>query len=326
MKRWGHDHLSLGTDHAGAVVIGVAVALAVVDALCFALGAVLQHRGVRNITASDPHTPLVRRLPLLLRNRTWLLGAAFILLGSGLHVVALALAPITVVQPIGILGVPVAVLITARSQGLRPSAAMITGIALSVGGIVAFVSVSAARADSGQATSGALLLAGALVAGLVAILVVTAKVSTGWRSTLAYTFAGASAFGLVSALTRSIARAVDGRFENLFTIQVVISAGGLTVAMAIGSFLVQQAYTIGAPEVVLSCLTVADPLVAVSLGLGLLGEAHGLSSDAATLLIICGLVAAAGTVVLARHHPGSDVSATSSLTRPAPALTAGSRS
>ena len=88
-------------------MIPLAVLLATLASISFACGASAQHIGVDRVLG--PESP-DRRLGLsdivsLLRNPVWLGGLALVVLGACIHIVAVYLAPITVVQPIGILAV-----------------------------------------------------------------------------------------------------------------------------------------------------------------------------------------------------------------------------
>ncbi|OLT22279.1 hypothetical protein BJF78_07780 [Pseudonocardia sp. CNS-139] len=96
---------------------GLAIALALLGAVCFAGAAVLQHGAV---AAADPtyddrpgKAISLRGLGEIARRPGWLAGLALAAGGSGLHAVALVLAPLSVVQPLGVLAVPIAVLLTA---------------------------------------------------------------------------------------------------------------------------------------------------------------------------------------------------------------------
>jgi hypothetical protein len=78
---------------------------------------------------------------------------------------------------------------------------------------------------------------------------------------------------------------------------------GIAAAVLVGGWLVQQAFASGPPEVVIACLTVVDPIVAVLLGAVLLGE--GVATPAETWVLLAGaaITATAGVIALARHHP-----------------------
>jgi hypothetical protein len=89
----------------------------------------------------------------------------------------------------------------------------------------------------------------------------------------------------------------------IFSPAVLTALIGLVAALLVGGWLVQQAFAAGAPEVVVACMTVVDPIVAVLLGVVLLGE--GASTPVLTwlpLLVAAGL-AIVGVVALASHHP-----------------------
>jgi len=76
----------------------------------------------------------------------------------------------------------------------------------------------------------------------------------------------------------------------------------MTVAMIVGGWSIQQAYASGPADVVISCLTVGDPLTAVILGSLLLGEGAQLTPATSIAMVCCALAAAAGVRLLAKHH------------------------
>lgn len=84
---------------------------------------------------------------------------------------------------------------------------------------------------------------------------------------------------------------------------VWLPAVGIVAALLGGAWAVQQAHAAGAPAVVVGCLTVIDPLVAVTLGSTMLGE--GVAGSAVTVSGLAGLavLALSAAVFLARHHP-----------------------
>jgi hypothetical protein len=55
--------------------------------------------------------------------------------------------------------------------------------------------------------------------------------------------------------------------------------------------------------VVIACLTVVDPIVAVLLGAVLLGEGAATPPDSWVLLVGAAFTATVGVIALARHHP-----------------------
>ena len=96
---------------------GLANMLAMLGAVCFARAAVLQHRAVA-AAATAPSDPLDGHgrlswagLVAATRRPGWLVGLAMAGGGTLLHAIALVLAPLAVVQPVGVLAVPIAVLL-----------------------------------------------------------------------------------------------------------------------------------------------------------------------------------------------------------------------
>jgi len=69
--------------------------------------------------------------------------------------------------------------------------------------------------------------------------------------------------------------------NDLDDLGVWLPALGIAAALIGGGWAVQQAHAAGAPAVVVGCMTVIDPLVAVGLGIAMLGEGAGMSAATA---------------------------------------------
>ncbi len=285
------------------------IALAVVAAFCFAVAAVLQQRAVSASPACRPHaaagtgTLSLRGLGEIARRPGWLLGLALAAGGSLLHATALVLAPLTVVQPVGVLAVPIAVVLTAARTRRRPGPWVLVGVVVCVGAVATFVLTAAGTAASTPAPGRATLLAGGVVALIVVLLAGLGLGRTGWVRCVACAMAGAAAFGLVSSLVRAVSQAVAGGLTAFGDPAMLATVGGISAAVLAGGWLVQQAFASGPPEVVVACLTVVDPIVAVVFGIVLLGEGNDTPPSGWVLLISVALAAAAGVAVLAGHHP-----------------------
>ena len=83
----------------------------------------------------------------------------------------------------------------------------------------------------------------------------------------------------------------------------MLPALGIAAALIGGGWAVQQAHAAGAPAVVVGCLTVIDPLVAVGLGIVMLGEGAGMSAATAGGLLGFAALGLGAALVLARRHP-----------------------
>ena len=289
------------------------ITLAVIAAFCFAGAAVLQHRAVSE-RASEPSAPSaepdrgtgtlsLRGLREVSRRPGWLLGLGLAAGGSTLHAIALVLAPLSVVQPVGVLAVPIAVVLTAARTHRRPTPGMVVGVIVCVTAVVTFVGTAAGSAVSTPAPGRAMLLAGLVVGLVVLVLAGIGLARTGWARCVMCAMAGAAAFGLVSALVRAASQAVTSGQIGILDPAVLTSIAGVVAAILAGGWLIQQAFASGPPEVVVACLTVVDPIVAVLFGVALLGEGNATSPAHWAVLIAAALAATGGVGVLARHHP-----------------------
>lgn len=305
----------------------IAIALAVIDSLCFAAAAVYQQRAVRRTVSDDfsgptngngsdlsdvhprHHRLSLRGLLALPRQPGWLGGIGLMLLGSTLHAVALVLAPVSVIQPIGVLGVPIAVLLAAKLAGKRPSRSTAVPILLCVLSVGAFVTVAVKQVSTaGQVPIGPLLITEAVLIGVIGIAFVITRRVHGWLRCLISAVAGALGVGMVAALMRAIAQNVqagpDGvDLGRVFDPSTLAMVGLLILNAVVGGAMVQQAYASGPAEVVLASLTVIDPMIAVVIGLVLLGEGVALPGTAMVGMIICTAAAVGGVIALASTHP-----------------------
>jgi drug/metabolite transporter (DMT)-like permease len=290
------------------LVTGVAVGLALIDAMLFAASATLQHHAVSD-KQSDGHLTM-RGLLSVVKQRRWQAGIALGGLAVLLHAIALLLAPLRVVQPVGVLAVPIAVLLTAARVRLRPPRGVVIGAALAVTGVVSFVIVSAGSVTSHPPKGSAVVAACLVVAALVVLLTFAGLAARGWLRCVAYATAAATAFGLVSALVRAVSLSVtSGEAELLDTGTLLAGAVILCVTVG-GGWLVQQAYAAGAPAVVVASLTVVDPIVAVLLGAVLLGEGAHTPLGLWLVMGVATAAAVAGVITLAKHHPDATTRAT----------------
>lgn len=290
------------------LVTGIAVGLALIDAMLFAASATLQHHAVSDKQA-DGHLTM-RGLLSVVKQRRWQAGIALGGLAVLLHAIALLLAPLRVVQPVGVLAVPIAVLLTAARVRLRPPRGVVLGAALAVTGVVSFVIVSAGSVTSHPPKGSAVVAACLVVAALVVLLTFAGLAARGWLRCVAYATAAATAFGLVSALVRAVSLSVTSGEAELLDTGTLLAGAVILVVTVGGGWLVQQAYAAGAPAVVVASLTVVDPIVAVLLGAVLLGE--GAHTPLGLWLVMGAATAAAvaGVITLAKHHPDATTRAT----------------
>ncbi|HEV8557353.1 MAG TPA: hypothetical protein VGR06_13260 [Actinophytocola sp.] len=277
----------------------LAIVLAVLGAALSAVGIQLQAAGVRDESRDDGLR--LRGLARLARNRVWLLGLGVLSVCAVLQILALALAPVTVVAPIVVLALPVSVVLNTRLSGARLDAAASLAVVASSGGVALFVALAAGAAKPVVFASEDVLQAVELVALAVVLLGLTGAVSQGVTRCVAFAAGTGSAYGLVSVLVRDVTYS----FQNGGPGAVPpLSVAGLVLAFAGGSWLLQLAYASGPPDVVVGCQTVLNPLVATALGIGLLNETVNAGGWRGVGLVAGGVTAIVGVIILARHRPG----------------------
>lgn len=282
--------------------VGIPIALA--GAVLMSIGAQLQHQGVSKVevaSGSDADRGLgVRHIMHLLVRPSWLIGTLSIVLAIILQLVALAFAPLIVVQPIGVVALIVTSVYTAKITGKSLQKKTMLAIGLCVGGVAIFVAVAAMFASEEPISTGQ------LVTVLIILAVVLVALGTGFvllRSkfgSLFYIVSAGVLYGFVSTLAKVVInRVVSGRFEGLTIVCVV----ALVIAAALGAYFVQTAYSRGSADLVIAGLTVVDPMVAIGIGVIVLGEASSAPWWASIFFALSGAIAIAGVYFLARHQP-----------------------
>jgi drug/metabolite transporter (DMT)-like permease len=115
-------------------------------------------------------------------------------------------------------------------------------------------------------------------------------------------------FGFVATLAKVLITRIQTIFQTGFHLRfadwlTVVCLVGLIAAALLGSYFVQTAYSTGSPSVVVAGLTVIDPLVGVTIGIVVLGEATAAPLWAGLVFVISGLLAVYGVIQLSRHGP-----------------------
>jgi hypothetical protein len=266
-------------------VVGIAILCAVLAAGCSALGALWQHAGVRELT--DLKLTSAHRL---VTSRRWVYGFLILFACAILQVIALALAPVSVVAPLNALAIPIIAVARAR----RFSGLLAVAVLVATAGIVVFVSITAGEAVPTDLSPKVALQAGQLVVAGVLVCTVVATFYTGAVRALALAVGAGISYGLVAVLVRDVT-------TSLPVIEWV-SFAGLAVTFLVGAWFIQLGYAAGPPDVVVAGQTVVNPIVAAWIGIKLVGEGTGMSGLSQIGLATSAVAAVAGTVVLAHYH------------------------
>lgn len=287
----------------------VAVALAAMAAVLFGLAAVRQQKAVRESTSAGGGSAglSLSALGRLLRAPAWLLGALQATVAAGSHVVALALAPITLVQPIGVLAVPVTVIGSAVAARHRPHRRQVIGALLGVGGVAGLtvLLLSAPSRPLVLPPWGVLL---AVVLTAVAVAVIVTRGGHAWPvlvRCVVLSVTAAVLFGLNSILLRMVGHLVKAGELTAQVPLLVTAVVGIALALSVGMWAMQSAYAAGSPQVVICCLTLVDPITAVAGGYLLLDDGVMLPGLGWAGALGCIALAALGVVLLSSEHPAA---------------------
>lgn len=276
----------------------LAIVLAAIGACAYAVGARLQNHAVRGLAPETGLGP--RGLWRVIRANRWLLGLTAIGVGAVLHAIALGLAPLIVVQPVGVLALPLTALLNVRAEQLRLNRSAVFAIAASGLGVAAFVWLTASTAITTDVPPGVQVRATELVVAAVAVLTLAATFASGRARCLLFAAGCGACYGFVSFLMHGVT--LHLRTEGLGGVRL-LPVLGIVLALLAGAWLLQLAHASGPPDLVVACLTVVDPILAVGIGIGLLGEAALANPLSIGGQILCGLLAIVGVIGLAHFHP-----------------------
>jgi hypothetical protein len=284
-----------------AQAVGIPIAL--VGAVFLSFGAQFQSRGVKQVEARRGRAGAElggSEILRLVRTRSWLIGTVLLALAIVLQLTSLRFAALIVVQPIGAIALVVTAILNARMNHIHLDRKVVRAIVLCVGGVAIFVAVAAPSATDSVISDDDLRTI------LILLLIVLIAIGTLYaifraRMTPVAYIAGAGVlYGFVATMAKTVInRLVAGQFD-WFT---VLCGIGLLAAGAGGLYLVQTAYAVGPPDLVIAGLTVVDPIVAVGIGVLVLGEAQNAPWWAGPAFVISGAIAVFGVFQLARHHP-----------------------
>lgn len=281
--------------------IWAVVLCALGSAAGFGLAGALQHTAM----ARQPTRPSLRPglVGDLVERPLWIISIGATAGAWALQIVALAGGTVTMVQPLLISGLLFAVLFRSLFDHRRPRAVTLGGAALCVAGLAAFLALARPSGGTADPELAPALLIGVAVAAVLAACIGLAA----WRPGRVRSLTLALGGGLLYGTTATVAKVATG----------VLLQGGLGAlfvtwplyVMAVlgpgGFLLTQHAYrahrSLAPAQAV---ITLADPLVGITLGLIWLQErvVHGAPAAAGEAL---GLAAVAGGVWLLARHAAS---------------------
>jgi drug/metabolite transporter (DMT)-like permease len=291
---------------------GWGIPIALLGAVLLALGAQFQHAGVVHVDNPDDGNKglSIAQLLRLLRRPSWVIGTILLGLAVVFQLTSLTLAPISVVQPLGAVGLIVTAIVNARVSKVKLDRKSIRAIVFCVGGVALFVSVASFTTHQRPVTSGELSLILGILGGVILLFVLGLIFLRERFNAVAYIVSAGILFGFVATLASVVIARIKtlivDEFERGSIEWLTIGCVVLLICAAIlGSYFVQSAYANGPPDLVVAGLTVIDPVVAILIGIVILGEASSAPWWAIPAFIVAAALAIYGVFQLAKHHPQS---------------------
>jgi drug/metabolite transporter (DMT)-like permease len=276
-------------------VNGLAAALALLAAVLFAVASAVQQRSAADVPQAQARGG--RLLLALARSRRWWAGTLCDTAGFAAQAAALGLGSLLLVQPLLVTTLLVALPLGARWGGRRLRRPDWVWAALLVLALALFAVVGEPTAGVDRVGWRSWLPAAVLLGLLVGGCLVGAAVRRGTARSVLLAVAAGVAYGVGAALTKGVVSLLDDGVPALLTSW---ETWVLAVAMGGGTLLQQSAYQAGALEASLPAVTVGEPVVAVALGIAVLGERLRADGVEWALVGVLVVVMVAATVALAR--------------------------
>lgn len=283
---------------------GIPVAL--IGAALLSFGAQYQSRGlnkVERLTGTSASSGLsLRHIFSLFQRPSWVIGTAFLAAATVFQIVSLGLSPLIVVQPIGVVALVLTAVLNSRFSGVRLGTRAKAAIAMCVFGVVVFVVIAAFTASNRRVTDQKLITILVLFASVFVLTMILFIIYRKKSVALFYIIGAGVLYGFVATFAKTvIGRLQQGEFEVLTWFAIT----ALILGAVVGMLFVQNAYSSGPPDLVVAGLTVIDPLIAVLIGIVVLGEAAHAPMWAVLIFLVSGTIAMVGVYGLAKYHPQS---------------------
>lgn len=281
--------------HPDAPLSWLAAALALLAAALFALASTVQQRSASAVPEGQDRG--VRLVRSLLGSPRWWTGTLADTGGYAAQAAALGLGSLLLVQPLLVTTVLFALPLEARWAGRRLARADWAWAGVLVVSLAAFAVTGAPTAGSQLAGWRAWLPAWVVLAVVVGGCLLGAAVGRGTARAVLLAVTTGVAYGLAAALTKGVVSLLD---DGPAAVLGHWSTWLLAVSLLGGTLVQQAAFQAASLGASLPAATVGEPVVAVALGITVLGERLG-AGGAEWLLVgvlVTGMVAA--TVALAR--------------------------
>lgn len=277
--------------------VTLSMLIAFTAACGFALGNAIQHRAAGSV---DLDRGLLQMTIRLFRSPQWLVGSALALTAFGLHITAMNLGSVAIVQPFLVGAVVVAVPIRAFLDRQMPTRSELGWVAFTVVGIVVFVSVANAERSSGTPHDGRAAIA--VVLGFVGASL-WASTAPRFNRPTTRAFVLASASGVVFGVTAGLMKFVrHDAADGLAGFLLGWHFWALLIGSVLGTLLNQRSYQAAALSASMPAMNTIDIIVAVTFGWVVFGEPPAHSATSLGVQVVCLLATGFGLFQIAREE------------------------
>ncbi|HXY45927.1 MAG TPA: DMT family transporter [Acidimicrobiales bacterium] len=241
------------------------VLLSLASAASYGCAAVLQHHEA----IKEPPSVGGGLLGRLVRRPVWLLGSVLDGVGYFFQFLALRRGSLALVEPLLVLSLVFALPVAARLEHRHVSSSEVGAAIVTVAGLSLFQEVARPALGHPQASAGGWLALSAAIVVACGVFALLARAGSPKRAALLYAAGSGTAFGYVAAVTERTGHLLD---KGVLHVLVTWPPYVLVVAAVVALSFTQQAFNAGVLRLSLPTLTVAQPLVALAIGIGLFGE------------------------------------------------------
>jgi len=272
--------------------------LALLSALSFALGSVLQQRGTLQTKAAEGDP---RFLAEIIRKPVWLLGGALQVCGWVLQAAALERGSLAVVQSLCALSLVFALPLGARLTDQHVGRRQIIGAFATLVGIVLFVAVGQPQGGVAQPVAAAWWTAGITITVLMLLLATQARRRRGAASAAMFAAAAGLGFAFQAAVTKEFMTIIGYGLAEILSSWTTYA---LIISALAGFALQQSALKTGFLAPAMAASNATTLVVSVILGVTVFGETLSKSQGRLSPALI-GLVLAVFGVLLLAAPEGS---------------------
>ncbi|TYK53105.1 DMT family transporter [Actinomadura decatromicini] len=294
----------------------LAALIAVASGGCFALSAALQHHAAHREARRDARAPRTldpRLLARLARRPLWLGGRLAAILGVVLQALALRAAPLSLVQPLLMIGLALCVVLEPRLGGDRADRRTLGAALLATSGLTVFMVVAEPAAGDRAPTAATM----GVVAGACA-LAITGCLAAARRRPAAAGAALGAATGIAFGLTAAVLKAGTGTFDDPVALVANWAPYAYLACAAIALLLNQNAFLTGSLTAPLTAITLSEPLTALLIGLTAFHERLDVTVPRAALMLAGAAAMTTGVHRLAASRPTAPRASTGAVATTAP--------